>query len=75
MEPQQSSTQQNPELLASKNTGKMSPIFAGKTQLVEIGSMWPRCWEDLKVVFVTIFKELKENMVFLSAQIGSFWKL
>lgn len=31
--------------------------------------------KGFKVAFMIIFKELKENMVLLSGQIGSLWKL
>lgn len=31
--------------------------------------------KGFKVAFMILFKELKENMVLLSGQIGSWWKL
>lgn len=31
--------------------------------------------EDFKVAFTIIFKELKENVILLSGQIGNLWKL
>lgn len=51
----------------------------GESQLIETDTKWTDpdvgFKKGFKVAFMIMFKELKENMVLLSGQIGSLWKL